>query len=128
MRITTRRGRGGEVSHPSLSMRPASPSPAAASARPLGMLVTQPKDDGDSLVFVWTDADGSGTPIGGVHKRGLFCASSLRHSAITRTRTAADTMMLMGAAKVFTPIIFARLFGRGRHSDRNYYGTHFFPP
>ena len=84
MRTTTRRGRGGEVSHPSLPMRHASPSPA--SARPLGMLVTQPKDDGDSLVFVWTD--GSGTPIGGVHKRGLFCASSLRHSAITRTRTA----------------------------------------
>ena len=74
-------GRGGEVSHP------ASPSPASTRARPLGMLVTQPKDDGDSLVFVWTD--GSGTPIGGVHKRGLFCASSLRHSAaITRTRTA----------------------------------------
>ena len=90
MRTTTRRGgegRGGQPPLPSHAPRLPFPFPGLCPrARPLGMLVTQPKDDGDSLVFVWTD--GSGTPIGGVHKRGLFCASSLRHSAITRTRTA----------------------------------------
>ena len=103
MRTTTRRGRGGEVSHPSLPMRPASLSPA--SARPLGMLVTQPKDDGDSLVFVWTDGPGPGGPPSEEYTKG-DCFARRHHSAITRTRTADGHDDVDGGCKSFYSCYF----------------------